>query len=147
MSRRVSIAKAMAEKMKDINGENGFKSNIFNNASHKQKFWDEVHDFPSVFVVPGTETREYHPSSIIWGHLNLTVKAYVKDEEFSQELLEDLIFDIEKVVNNTRVLQYDVDNVSLTTTEILLMSITTDEGVLAPYGVADIYLQVRYPIM
>jgi hypothetical protein len=29
----------------------------------------------------------------------------------------------------------------------MVTSITTDEGLLAPYGVGEINLQVRYPIM
>jgi hypothetical protein len=33
------------------------------------------------------------------------------------------------------------------TTEILVVSITTDEGLLQPYAVGEINLQVRYQIM
>lgn len=147
MSSRSKIVKALAEKLKVIDGSEGYKSNIFGNSYPKQKFWDEVQDFPSVFVVPGTETREYLPSNFTWGYLPITIKPYVKDAENSQELLEDLIDDIENVINANRVLAFDPDNPSLTTTEILIISISTDEGVLAPYGIGDIVLQVRYPIM
>jgi hypothetical protein len=33
------------------------------------------------------------------------------------------------------------------TTEILVVSITTDEGLLAPYAVGELNLQVRYQLM
>jgi hypothetical protein len=43
------------------------------------------------------------------------------------------------------VLTYDDVN-NLETTEILVVSITTDEGLLAPYAVGEINLQVRYEL-
>jgi hypothetical protein len=56
-----------------------------------------------------------------------------------------LIEDLERCIDANRVLQYDVDN-NLETTEILIQSITTDEGLLAPYGVGEINLEVRYAL-
>ena len=142
MSRRTSIVKAIAEKFKSIDGSSNFKSNIFNNSFAKLKFWDEVNDFPCIYTVAGPETREYLPSAFSWAFLNVSVKVYVKGEE-PQQLLEDLIEDVEAVIDNNRALVYDVEN-NYQTTEILITSITTDEGLLAPYGVAEINLQVRY---
>lgn len=145
MSRRTSIVKALAEKLKVIDGSTGYKSNIFNNSSAKLKFWDEVNDFPCTYVVAGSEAREYLPGDFTWAFLGVSIKVYVKGEE-PQQLLEDLLEDLEKVIDANRVLIYDVDN-SYETTEILINSITTDEGLLAPYGVGEINLQVRYAIM
>jgi len=70
------------------------------------------------------------------------VKAYVRGEEPQQEL-EQLLEDLELVVDANRVLEYSTGK---TTTEILVTSITTDEGLLAPYGVGEINLQVRYAL-
>lgn len=145
MSRRTSIVKALAEKLKVIDGSTGYKSNIFNNSFAKLKFWDEVNDFPCTYVVAGSEAREYLPSAFTWGFLGVSVKVYVKGED-PQQLLEDLLEDLENVIDANRVLVYDVDN-NYETTEILINSITTDEGLLAPYGVGEINLQVRYAIM
>jgi hypothetical protein len=39
------------------------------------------------------------------------------------------------------------DETGAETTEILITSITTDEGLLAPYGVGEINLQVRYALV
>ena len=145
MSRRNSIVKALAEKLKIIDGSAGYKTNLFNNSFAKLKFWDETNDFPSVFVVAGSEAREYHPGGFTWGYLGISLKIYCKGED-SQQLLENLLEDVENVVDANRALVYDVIN-NYETTEILVTSITTDEGLLAPYAIGEINLQVRYQIM
>jgi len=146
MTRRTSIVAALAEKLKIIDGTGSFKSDLFNNSYPKLKFWDEVQDFPSVYLVAGSETRQYHPSDFTWAFMNVSVKVYVRSESEAHQKLEDLLNDIENVINDNRVLVYDTTN-NLSTTEILIQSITTDEGLLAPYGVGEINLQVRYALV
>jgi hypothetical protein len=146
MTRRTSIIKALTEKIKLVNGTGIYKTDLGDNAFPKLKFWDEVQDFPCVYMSPGTELREYHPSNFTWGYLNISVKAYVRSEDESQEQLEDLLDDLENVINANRELVYDTTN-NLQTTEILIQSITTDEGLLKPYGVGEINLQVRYALV
>lgn len=145
MSRRTSIIKALTEKLKQIDGTGSYKSNIFNNAYPHLKFWDEVHDFPAIYTVAGSEMREYHPGDFTWAFLNLTLKIYCKDED-SQQQLENLLEDVEQVIHDNRVLKYDTDN-NYETTEILVTSIITDEGLLAPYAIGEMTLQVRYALM
>ncbi len=145
MSRRTSIVKALAEKFKSIDGSTGYNSNIFEASYPFLKFWDEVNNFPCIYVVAGGESRQYLPSNQTWGFLAISVKIYVKGED-AQQLLEGLLEDVENVINENRDLVYDADK-AYETTEMLITSITTDEGLLAPYGVGEINLQVRYPIM
>ena len=145
MSRRTSIVKALAEKFKEIDGTGVYKTNLYSNSFAKLKFWDEVNDFPSVFICTGSETREYHPAQFAWGFLGVSLKVYVKGED-AQEQLEVLLEDLERCIDANRVLVYDTEN-NYETTEILVQSITTDEGLLAPYGVGEINLEVRYQIM
>jgi hypothetical protein len=143
MSRRTSIVKALAERFKSIDGNSPYKTNLFSNSFAKLKFWDEVNDFPAVFVTPGSEQREYLPGDFTWGYLGVCVKVYVRSEEESQEQLETLLEDLENCIDSNRVLSYsDTEE----TTEILVTSITTDEGLLAPYAVGEINLQVRYAL-
>jgi len=143
MSKRTKIVKALAEKFKEIDGTGPYRTNLYGNAYSKLKFWDEVEDFPCVYMSPGTETREYHPAGFSWAFLNISVKCYVRSEDEAQDQLEVLLEDLEKCVENNRTLVYDQDY-GLETTEILIQSITTDEGLLVPYGVGEINLQVRY---
>jgi len=145
MSNRTQIVKALVTKFNTIAGLAPYKTNLFNNAYAKLKFWDEVDDFPSVYLTPGTEMREYLPGNFRWGYLNIVVKVYCHGES-STEDLETLLTDLEVCIDANRQLIYDQTN-GYSTTEILIQSITTDEGLLAPYAVGEINLQVRYEIM
>jgi hypothetical protein len=146
MSRRTSIVKALAEELKVIDGTGSFKSNLNNNSYSKLKFWDEVSDFPCIYVTAGTESREYMPAAFAWGFLNVSLKVYTKGEDAIQ-LLEDLLEDIEKVIDGFNgVLVYDASN-NYSTAEISITSIVTDEGLLNPYGVGEVNLLIRYQVM
>lgn len=142
MSQRSKIVNALVEKLKLINGRTPYKSNLYDkNVINKLRFWDEVNDFPTICVVAGNETREYHPSNFKWGFLNIALKLYVYGEN-SHELLENLISDVENIIDVNENLTID----NGTTTEILITSIVTDEGLLSPYGVGEVNLQVRYQV-
>lgn len=146
MSRRTSIARALEEKLKVIDGTGSYKSNVFNSVHSKLKFWDECNSFPSIYVVAGSETREYLPAAFAWGFLNVSLKVYTKGEDCLQ-LLEDLLEDIENVIDGLKgVLVYDTTN-NYDTAEISITSIITDEGLLSPYGVGEVNLLIRYQVM
>ena len=145
MSRRTSILKALVEKLKLIDGSAPYSTNIFNNAYPIIRFWDEVNDFPCVYGSTGSETRDYLPGGFTWAYLGVSLKMYCKGED-AQAQLELLLEDIETVITDNRRLVYDAVN-NYETTEILVASITTDEGLLAPYAVGEINLQVRYQLM
>lgn len=146
MSVRTSIAKALAEKLKLIDGTGVYKTNINGNAIPKLKFWDEVNDFPAIYMSTGSETREYHPGGFKWAFLGISIKCYVKGEDPAQNL-ENLLEDVEKVIDANRALYYDSTNPSKQTVEILINSIVTDEGLLAPYGIGEINISVQYPVL
>jgi hypothetical protein len=145
MSRRTSIIRALTDKLKLIDGSAPYQVNLSGNAFAKLKFWDEVEDFPAVYLTPGSEMREYLPADFTWGYLGVSIKVYCRGEEAQLEL-EQLLEDAETCIDTNRVLVYDADR-GYETTEILIQSITTDEGLLAPYAVGEINLQVRYAIM
>jgi hypothetical protein len=145
MSRRASILNALIEKIKLIDGNQPYHINLFNNAFPKIKFWDEVNDFPCVYSNTGSESREYLPSNFTWAYLGICLKIYCRGEDAEQQL-EYLLEDIETVINNNRHLKYDTVN-NYETTEIYIVSITTDEGLLTPYAVGEINLQVRYALV
>ena len=146
MSRRQSIAKAIAEALKVIDSTS-YNTDLNSNVEPKLRFWDEINDFPACFVVAGPEQREYLPAGFIWGTIGISIKAYVYDREESLDKLELLIEDIEKVINSWNdVLTYDTTN-GYKTAEINITSITTDEGLLSPYGIGEINLLVRFEAM
>ena len=142
---RKKIVDAIVEKIKLIDGNHPYNSNVFNNVHGGIIFLDEIQEFPKVCVVSGDESREYQPNEFKWRFLSLDIRVYVEDQEDPQEVLATLMEDIERVIDDNDVLIYD-DTVSpnLTTTSLTLQSLSTDEGALAPLGIGEMTLECRY---
>ena len=145
-TQRNKVVDAFVKEIKTkLNGQSPFNSNIFNNVHGYTLFIDQITQFPSLCVVAGDETRQYQPDGFKWRFLNLEIRIYVSDETDPQEELALLLEDVERVIDNNDVLVYD-DSVdpSLKTTSSTILTISTDEGVLAPLAVGEIAIQVRY---
>ena len=143
-SRRLNIVEALAEKLKVIDGQGEFLSDVNNNVVPRLKFWDEVEEFPAIHLNPGAETRQYQAGGYKDRFLGVTVRIYVQEED-AQEALGRLLEDVETVIEeNSRLDYYDNRAVAQSTHQISVLSITTDEGVLEPLGVAEMELEVRY---
>jgi len=142
---RKKVVNALVEKIKDIDGNHPYNSNVFNNVHGHMVFLDQIQEYPKVCVVAGDETRQYQPNEFKWRFLSLDIRVYVEDQEDSQEVLALLMEDIERVLDNNDVLTYD-DTVSpnLKTTSLTLLSLSTDEGVLAPLAIGEIAVTCRY---
>lgn len=144
-SKRFSILKALSDEIKTkLNGTGGFLTNLYDNVHPRMLFWDEVEEYPAVHMALGNEQRVYQGGGHKDRFLNITLRAYIKDEE-SQETLELLLEDLETVIElNGRLAYQDSTGATQYTQDILILSIETDEGALAPLAVGEIMLQVRY---
>ena len=144
-TKRKKIVDEYVEQLKGINGQSPYNSNLFNEVHGVTLFIDQISQFPSVCVIAGDETREYQPDGFKWRYLNMEIRIYVSDEEDPQEELALILEDVERVIDNNDVLTYD-DSVSpaLKTVSSTVLTVATDEGVLAPLGVGEISLQIRY---
>jgi len=142
---RKRVTDAIVEKIKLIDGNHPFNSNVFSNVHNGMMFLDDIQEFPKICVVAGDETREYQPNEFKWRFLSIDIRVYVEDQDDSQEVLAILMEDIERVIDDNDVLTYD-DTVSpkLTTTSLTLQSMSTDEGVLEPLGIGELTLECRY---
>ena len=142
---RKKIVDALVEKLKGINGIHPYNSNTFNNVHGHMIFLDQIQEYPKICVVSGDETRQYQPGEFKWRFLQLDIRVYVENQEDSQEALAVLMEDIERVIDDNDILVYDstVDP-SLKTTSLTLLSLTTDEGVLAPLGIGEMTIECRY---
>ena len=142
---RKKIAEALVEELKGIDGNFPYNSNIFNNADSHLVFLDEIQQYPKVCVVAGDEIRQYQPAGFKWRFLTLTVRCYIEDANDPQEVLSLLLEDIERVIDENDILVYD-DTVdpNLKTTSLTIESISTDEGVIAPLGIGEMVIEVRY---
>ena len=144
-SRRTEIIDFLVTRLKEIDGEASpfdssytFNTNLFNNVFRKLKFLDEVNDFPSLYIAAGTEFRDFNSKSLTVATLDVTIRAYVYGEDNSQSLADDLVQDIGHVI-------YSIgDNSDKGILDITIESISTDEGLAIPYGLAEAQLTVVY---
>jgi hypothetical protein len=144
-TKRKKVIEAIVEKLKLIDGNHPFNTNVFDNVKGKMIFLDEIQQYPKVCVVAGNETREYQPGEFKWRFLDIGIRAYVKNEEDAQEELALLLEDIERVIDDNDNLVYD-DSVdpNQSATSLTIGSISTDEGVIAPLGIGEMTVRIRY---
>lgn len=150
MSIRAGIAKRLrqliAEKLNGVDPD--YLTNLYGNVTNKVKHFSDINDFPYVSVTPGVETREDQPSNFSWGFLNLNLRIYVDNEEDAQGELETIISDLEYFLDNNLNIDFTLERPSgatqVSTTDITINQITTDEGILDPKGLGEISITVRY---
>ena len=143
---RKKVVDAFVDEIKlKLNGVSPYNSNVFDNVHGHTLFIDQITQFPSICVIAGDETRQYQPDGFKWRFLSMEIRIYVSDETDPQEELALLLEDIERVIDDNDVLTYDnTVSPNLTTTSSTILTIATDEGVLAPLAVGEIAIQVRY---
>jgi hypothetical protein len=150
MSARSAIPEAYVAKLKEVLvGHSGFNTNIYDNVYSKVMHFKDIQNFPTVTVTPGPEQRQDMPSNFTLCNLEVAVRIYVSDQDDSQGKLETIIGDLEKFFDNNLNIEYNLSNSTgtLTTRRTIsntILSITTDEGILAPLGVGEILLSVEY---
>ena len=143
-TRRSSIVDALTDKLKLISLDNGYSTDLGGQVFPRLIFWDEISEFPCVCLVAGAETITHQGGGYKDRYLNVILRAYVKEED-SIEALERLLEDIEFIIdNNGRLAYVDSSGVSGTTRDIIITFIDTDQGALAPLGVGEMTLQVKY---
>lgn len=143
-TRRLAIIDALVSKLKDIDGTGNYRTNLFENVSPRLKFWDEVEEFPAVHLNAGSETREYQGGGYKDRFMSVTLRCYVNEED-AVVALEELMEDVETVLEvNSRLPYKDKDGNTQHTQQITIISLDTDEGVLEPYGVGEMLIEVRY---
>ena len=142
--RRQSIVNALVSKLKLIDGTGEYLSIVYKNVHPRLKFWDEVEEFPAIHLNAGSESRDYQGGGFKDRYLSITVRIYINEED-SVEALDKLLEDVETSLEvNSRLSYTDRQGVAQTTQQISIISIDTDEGVLDPYGVGEILVEVRY---
>jgi len=141
-NKRQKIVDALVTVVKDINGQGSFTANLFNNVKNKQVFLDEVNDYPTVCIWSSTESREYLPAGFKWAFLTVEIRIYVDDEN-AKDRLEEIFVDLETVLDNNNTLTIDGSNLC---TDLRILSLTDDEGLLNPLGVGEITIQIQYEV-
>ena len=152
MDHRTSIATAIVERLKkDLDGSqpDDFFTNVYGNVSRQTYKFDEIREFPYIAVHIGTETTNYLPSAQQWTYLEIPIFVYDKETTDIQEQLEKLVADVKTSIDTGGSLEYTVSKPNGTTfvcqaAEMSITSVGTDEGLLTPFGLAQINVTVRY---
>ena len=142
-TRRSQILNALVDKLKDIDGSGDYRTNLAKQVFPTMKFWDEIDTFPAVHLSAGTETREYYGGGQKWRFLQVTLRGYVNQEDPIEGLcllLEDIEYVLDEHPQFTYLDSYGTAGVA----QITVISIDTDEGVLAPLGIGEMIIEVRY---
>ena len=143
-TKRQAIINALVDQLKGIDGNGEYLTNLFNNVHPRLKFWDEIEEFPAVHLNAGSETREYQGGGYKDRFMSVTLRCYVNSEDAVEDL-DKLLEDVEVVLEDNSRLEYiDRKGATQYTHQITVISIDTDEGVLEPYGVGEMTIEVRY---
>ena len=142
-TRRSQLLAALVDKLKDIDGSGDYRTNLAKQVFPTMKFWDEIDTFPAVHLSAGTETRQYYGGGQKWRFLQITLRGYVNQEDPIEGLcllLEDIEYVLDEHPQFTYLDSYGTAGVA----QISVISIDTDEGVLAPLGIGEMIIEVRY---
>ena len=122
-TRRSAIVDALVTKLKLINGNGAFITDLYDEVHPRLKFWDEVETFPAVHLNAGSETRVYQGGGYKDRYLNITIRCYVKESD-ATIALDGLIEDVETLLEIHGQLEYvDKQGTTQTTHDILIISI------------------------
>lgn len=144
MSNRQSIVVAYADTTKaTLDGVvDGY--NIYDNVFARNMLTKDIVSFPCITFSPGPESFQYLPAGLRWNYLTVYARAYVKNVEEPQQELEVLIQKIKNIIASNTNMPYYVGNTLMNITDATLQEISTDEGLLAPDGIAEVVFVVRY---
>ena len=113
------------------------------NISRNYHVLGEVNDFPALTMVPRSEVREHRGAGRKIATFNIQMRAYVFDGDGSEiiNVTEDLGNEIDNAVDTfaASAREHEVE-------ESRVIAFTTDEGLFAPYGIADLEAQIVYEV-
>jgi len=135
MARRTQIIDALVDHLAsntDIHANNVFKRYLY---------LDDINDWPTITMMPQTETRIHRGADARQGIFTVFIRGYVYSEEDSLGTAETFAQQIDSAIDTfaDTYVQYEVE-------EARVIELRTDEGLFHPYGMADITLQVVYEV-
>jgi hypothetical protein len=150
MSARSGITNSIIEELKTaLVGSGNYVTNLYTNIGNQSKTFDNINDFPYISVTPGPETREYQPSMQTLADLTVYIRVYVQNNDDPQGELEEIISDLETFIDTHQKISYNISipggsEKTFNTYLAEITRITTDEGLLAPFGMAEVAVTVQY---
>ena len=115
------------------------------NVTRQMVFLNEVNDFPFVCMLVEPETRFHYGAGRKLATLAISLRGYVFDGDSGGEVLdlaEDLGIDIETAAIEPFAEAHRDLGVEFAAVE----SFRTDEGLMSPYGIADLTITITYEV-
>ena len=139
-TRRTQIVEALVS---DIHGN--IARMLPTNVTRQMVFLNEVNDFPFVCMLVEPETRFHYGAGHKLATLAISLRGYVFDGDSGGEVLdlaEDLGIDIETAAIEPFAEAHRDLGVEFAAVE----SFRTDEGLMSPYGIADLTITITYEV-
>tara|TARA_Y100000817_G_C16713180_1_gene480233 strand:- start:6 stop:428 length:423 start_codon:yes stop_codon:yes gene_type:complete len=113
------------------------------NISRNYHVLGEVNDFPALTMIPRAEVRDHRGAGRKIATFNIQMRGYVHDGDGTEiiSVAEDLGEEIEDAVETfaASARTHEVE-------EAVVTSFSTDEGLFAPYGIADLEVAISYEV-
>lgn len=131
MARRTEIIDYLVNRLGTISG--------LAQAHRSYKYLEDINDFPTVTLGGAGENNDEYGDGQILKTMTQSIRGYVMTDDDSLHDSENLASDIETVVND-----FASQASNLSVHESRVVALTTDEGLLSPYGVCDVTIEIDY---
>ena len=135
MARRTDIIEGLV-------GHLGTNTDVHaNNVYRTYKYMHDLNDFPAITFIPNREDRDHFGDGQVHGILAVQLRCYVYDGDTADiaDECERLADQIEAAVDT-----FSSTNRALEVEEARVVSLRTDDGLMTPYGVADLQISILY---
>jgi hypothetical protein len=129
MSQRTSIMTTLVNHVATSTSSAGFRG---------MKFLHEVNSFPAFYIHPQNESRVHEGDGGAYAVCAISLRGYQYSDQL--DAIEQFMRDLEVAVQS-----YAPAYASLVD-EARVVSVRTDEGTMAPYGIVDMQLEVLYSV-
>jgi hypothetical protein len=134
-NRRTDIISAFKTHLGQINSVDS------NNVYSSYRWIDELNDYPAITFVARSEQRLGRGSGRKLALIIISLRAYVFNGDGAMDEVEQLVRDVE-----TQVETFAESNRDLLVESALVASVRTDEGLMHPYGVGDMDINITYDV-
>ena len=138
-TRRTEVAEALVE---DIYTKT---SVLQGNVQRQFIFLNEVNDFPFVTFIPREEVRTHRGDGRKLASLQLSLRAYIHNGNPGGESIRDaenMGIQIEQDIID----EFAASHRDLEVEEARVLAFRTDEGLMSPYGIADLDIVIVYEV-
>ena len=134
-NRRTDIIDAFVTHLQQINS-------VESRNVYKQYRWiDELNDYPAITFVPRREARVHRGDQRKLAAIIIELRGYVYNGDAAVEEAETLAANVETQVDTfaETYRQHQVESA-------VVVSLRTDEGLMHPYGVCDLTINITYDV-